>query len=88
MRRGTARRERAIILTLPDTCLRASEPCALTIGSVDLMPGRTDVSPGGTASADLGLVGSFSLGYGAEIRPFSTVSRQEPRLKKRWDGGI
>ena len=46
MRRPTAARDRAIILTLVDTGLRASELCALKISDVDLKTGRVDVKHG------------------------------------------
>jgi integrase/recombinase XerD len=46
MRRSTARRDRAIILMLLDTGLRASELCALKIGDVDLKTGRVQVKHG------------------------------------------
>ena len=46
MRRPTARRDRAIILTLLDTGLRATELCSLTVGDVDLKTGRIDVKHG------------------------------------------
>ena len=46
MHRGTARRDRAIILTLLDTGLRASELCSLLIGDVDQRTGRIQVKHG------------------------------------------
>ncbi|MCP4606204.1 MAG: tyrosine-type recombinase/integrase [Proteobacteria bacterium] len=46
MRRPTARRDRAIILTLLDTGLRASELCSLTIGDVDQRMGKMSVKHG------------------------------------------
>ncbi len=46
MRRPTGRRDRAIILTLLDTGLRAGELCALRIGDVDLKTGRVIVHHG------------------------------------------
>ena len=46
MRRSTANRDRAIILTLLDTGLRASELCALTIGDVDQKTGKVHVKHG------------------------------------------
>ena len=46
MRRPTARRDRAIILTLLDTGLRAGELCALRVGDVDLKTGRVIVHHG------------------------------------------
>jgi integrase/recombinase XerD len=46
MRRRTAHRGWAIILTLLDTELRASELCALTIGDVDQKTGKAQVKHG------------------------------------------
>lgn len=45
-RRPTARRDRAIILTLLDTGLRASELCSLRIENIDLKTGRVEVVHG------------------------------------------
>jgi integrase/recombinase XerD len=46
MRRPTGRRDRAIILTLLDTGLRAGELCALRIGDLDLKTGKVIVHHG------------------------------------------
>ena len=46
MRRPSANRDQAIILTLLDTGLRASELCSLTIGDLDLKTGKVDVRHG------------------------------------------
>ena len=46
MRRPTARRDRAIILMLLDTGLRAGELCALRIGDVDMKTGKVIVHHG------------------------------------------
>jgi integrase/recombinase XerD len=46
MRRPTANRDRALIVTLLDTELRASELCALTIGDVNQKTGRVEVKHG------------------------------------------
>jgi len=58
MRRPTARRDRAIILTLLDTGLRATELCSLTIGDVDQKMGRIEVKhgPRGGAKGNKGRV--------------------------------
>lgn len=45
-RRPTANRDRAVILVLLDTGLRASELCALNIGDVDQRSGKVDVKHG------------------------------------------
>ena len=46
MRRATGKRDQAIILTLLDTGLRASELSALKIGDVDLKTGKVLVKHG------------------------------------------
>ncbi len=46
MRRPTAKRDRALILTLLDTGLRASELCALKIGDVDPKTGKVQIKHG------------------------------------------
>ena len=46
MRRPTANRDQAIVLTLLDTGLRASELCALVVGDVDLKTGKVNVRHG------------------------------------------
>lgn len=46
MRRPSANRDQAIILTLLDTGLRATELCSLTIGDVDLKTGKVNVRHG------------------------------------------
>lgn len=50
-RRATAKRDRAIILFLLDTGLRASELCALTIGDVAQKLGRVEVKHGRAGGA-------------------------------------
>ena len=51
MRRPTAHRDRALILTLLDTGLRASELCALTVGDVDQATGQVVVTHGEAGGA-------------------------------------
>lgn len=51
MRRPTANRDRALIITLLDTGLRASELCALTIGDLNPKTGRLDVKHGAQGGA-------------------------------------
>jgi integrase/recombinase XerD len=46
MQRSTAKRDKAILLTLLDTGLRASELCALRIGDVDQRSGRIQIRAG------------------------------------------
>lgn len=46
MRRATGRRDQAILLTMLDTGLRASELCALTVGDVGLKIGKLQIKHG------------------------------------------
>jgi integrase/recombinase XerD len=46
MARPTGKRDKAILLTLLDTGLRASELCALRIGDVDMKTGKVTIRPG------------------------------------------
>ncbi len=46
MRRGTGARDRAIILMLLDTGLRASELCSLKVGDIDMQTGKVEVKHG------------------------------------------
>jgi len=54
MQRPTARRDQAIILTLLDTGLRASELCSVRVGGVDLKTGRVHVRHGRSGGAKFG----------------------------------
>src|SRR5262245_55339554 len=58
MRRPTAWHDKALILFLLDTGLRASKLCALTVGNVDLKNGQVLVKhgPGGGAKGSRGRV--------------------------------
>lgn len=58
MRRATARRDKAIILVLLDTGLRASELCALRVSDVELQNGKVHVRHG-TAGGAKGGKGRF-----------------------------
>ena len=51
MRRSTGKRDQAILLTLLDTGLRASELCALTVGDVDLKTGKVQIKHGASGGA-------------------------------------
>jgi len=51
MRRPTANRDRAIILALLDTGIRASEFCALKVGNFDAKTGRLEIRQGETGGA-------------------------------------
>lgn len=61
-RRATARRDRAIILTLLDTGLRASELCALRVKDIDLQTGRVEVRHGPRGGAKGGKGRTVFLG--------------------------
>jgi integrase len=65
MRRPTAKRDRAIILTLVDISLRASELCALNVGDVDLKTGRVEVKHGPSGGAKLEKGQAVHLGKAA-----------------------
>ncbi len=51
MQRSTGKRDKAILLTLLDTGLRASELCALRITDVDMKTGRVQIRPGEAGKA-------------------------------------
>ncbi len=51
MQRSTAKRDKAILLALLDTGLRASELCALRIADVDMRSGRVQIRPGEAGKA-------------------------------------
>ncbi len=65
MRRATARRDQAIILTLLDTGLRASELSALKVGDVDLKSGKVLVKHGRLGGAKGGKGRTVYLGKAA-----------------------
>ncbi|MDR3576068.1 MAG: site-specific integrase [Anaerolineaceae bacterium] len=46
MKRPTANRDSAILLTLLDTGLRAIEACMLNIGNIDVKTGKIEVKHG------------------------------------------
>ena len=60
--RASSKRDRAIILTLLDTGLRASELCSLKVGDVDMKSGRVEVKHGITGGAKGGKGRSVYLG--------------------------
>jgi integrase/recombinase XerD len=65
MRRPTARRDRALILVVLDTGLRASEVCALDVGDVDLKSGQVRVKHGDPGGAKGGKGRVVHLGKAA-----------------------
>ncbi len=62
MRRMTARRDRAMILCLLNTGLRASEFCSLTVGDVDQKTGRVQIKHGTLGGAKGGKGRAVFLG--------------------------
>jgi integrase/recombinase XerD len=62
MRRSTAKRDQALIMTLLDTGLRASELCSLKIGDVDLKTGKVLVKHGRLGGAKDGKGRTVFLG--------------------------
>ncbi len=65
MRRHSAHRDRAIILTLLDTGLRASELCALKISDVDQKSGKVQIKHGSLGKAKGGKGRTVFLGKAA-----------------------
>ena len=51
MQRSTSKRDKAILLTLLDTGLRAGELCALRVGEVDMKTGKIRIRPGDAGKA-------------------------------------
>jgi len=78
MRRSTAKRDVAIVLTLVDTGLRATELCSLKIGDADLKTGRIVVKHGITGGAKGGKGRTVYLGKTARRALWSyLVSRED-----------
>lgn len=92
MRRPTARRDRALILSLLDSGLRASELCALKIGDVDLKTGRTEVRHGRRGGAKGGKGRTVFLGKTTRRFVWRYVAEREdgedleaPLFAGRWE---
>ncbi len=92
MRRPTARRDRAVILTLLDTGLRASELCSLKIGDIDLKTGRTEVRHGARGGAKGGKGRTVFLGKTTRRFVWRYLAEREdgedleaPAFVGRWD---
>ncbi|MBM3131139.1 MAG: hypothetical protein FJ009_21255 [Chloroflexi bacterium] len=77
MRRATGRRDRAIILTLLDTGLRASELCALSIGDIDQKTGRVQVKHGLRGGAKGGKGRIVYLGKAARAALWRYLAERE-----------
>lgn len=91
-RRATARRDRAVILTLLDTGLRASELCALKVGDVDLKTGRMEVKHGPRGGAKGGKGRTVFLGKTVRRFVWRYLAEREdgedpdaPLFAGRWD---
>ena len=77
MKRPTAKRDRAIILTLLDTGLRASEICALNIGDLDQKTGRVNVKHGIAGAAKGGKGRTVYLGKSARAAVWRYLTDRE-----------
>ncbi|MDY6877320.1 MAG: tyrosine-type recombinase/integrase [Chloroflexota bacterium] len=77
MRRPTARRDQAIILTLLDTGLRASELCSLKVGDVDQKTGRVHVKHGRSGGAKFGKGRVVFLGKAARRALWRYLAERE-----------
>ena len=77
MRRSTAKRDSAIILTLVDTGLRATELCSLRTGDADMKTGRIVVKHGVTGGAKGGKGRTVFLGKTARRAVWSYLVGRE-----------
>ena len=77
MRRSTGRRDQAIILTLLDTGLRASELSALTVGDVDLKTGKILIKHGRLGGAKGGKGRTVFLGKAARSAVWRYLAERE-----------
>ena len=77
MRRPSANRDQAIILTLLDTGLRATELCSLTIEDVDLKTGKVNVRHGVGGGAKGGKGRTTYLGKAARKAVWRYVALRE-----------
>lgn len=77
MRRATAHRDHAIILTLLDTGLRASELCSLKIGDVDQKSGKVQIKHGSAGGAKGGKGRTVYLGKAARRAVWRYLANRE-----------
>ena len=91
-RRATARRDRAIMLTLLDTGLRASELCALKVADADLKTGRVEIKHGPRGGAKGGKGRTVFLGKTVRRFVWRYLAEREdgedlqlPLFLGRWD---
>ncbi len=74
MRRPTGKRDRALILTLLDTCMRATELCALKIGDIVAKTGKVQVKQG-SASGKQSRARSHGVNSPSKSRNHGTSDR-------------
>jgi integrase/recombinase XerD len=79
MRRPSANRDQAIILTLLDTGLRATELCSLTVGDVDLKTGKVNIRHGVGGGAKGGKGRVTYLGKAARKSVWRYLATREDR---------
>ncbi len=84
MRRCTANRDHAMILTLLDTGLRASELCALKVGDLEMKTGKLEVKHG--AAGGVALPG-HTRGWRRPSRAHVCRQVQSP-IEPRWPAPI
>ena len=77
MRRPTATRDRAIILILLDTGLRASELCALKVGDADMSTGKIEIKHGQKGGAKGGKGRFVYLGKAARRQLWRYLAQRE-----------
>lgn len=89
MRRPTGTHDRAMLLTLLDTGLCASELCSLPIGDVDLKTGKVEVKHGTQGGAKGGKGRVVYLGKAARRALWRYLSQREdgedPRRFCSWE---
>jgi integrase/recombinase XerD len=77
MKRPTANRDSAILLTLLDTGLRAMEACMLTIGNIDVKTGKIEVKHGVIGGAKGGKGRTVYLGKSARRAVWRYLAERE-----------
>jgi integrase/recombinase XerD len=77
MRRGTAKRDNAIVLMLLDTGLRASELCSLNVGDIELKTGRVLIKHGITGGAKGGKGRIVYLGKAARRSVWTYLAKRD-----------
>ena len=77
MRRPTANREQAVILTLLDSCVRASEFCAFRVGDFDPKSGKLKIRHGAEGGAKGGKGRAVYLGKTARNALWRYLAQRE-----------